>query len=29
MSYAMKIEGMMNLIDLYIASGITSVYEAH
>jgi hypothetical protein len=29
MPYAMKIEGMMNLIDLYIASGITNVYEAH
>ncbi len=29
MPYAMKIEGMKNLIDLYISSGITSVYEAH
>ena len=26
---AMKIDGMKNLIDLYIASGITSIYEAH
>jgi predicted amidohydrolase YtcJ len=26
---AMKVEGVKNLIDLYIASGITSVYEAH
>jgi hypothetical protein len=29
MPFAMKIDGMKNLIDLYIASGITSVYEAH
>jgi predicted amidohydrolase YtcJ len=29
MPHAMKIEGVKNLIDLYIASGITSVYEAH
>ena len=29
MPYGMKIDGMSNLIDLYIASGITSVYEAH
>jgi predicted amidohydrolase YtcJ len=27
--YTMKIDGMKNLIDLYIASGITSIYEAH
>jgi len=29
MPYAMKVEGVKNLIDLYIASGITGVYEAH
>jgi hypothetical protein len=29
MPYGMKIDGMKNLIDLYIASGITSIYEAH
>lgn len=29
MPYAVKIDGMRNLIDLYIASGITSIYEAH
>ncbi len=29
MPYPLKIEGMKNLIDLYIASGITSIYEAH
>jgi predicted amidohydrolase YtcJ len=29
MPHVMKIDGMKNLIDLYIAAGITSIYEAH